>query len=717
MAIKTKLSIDGEAEYRRQITNITTAAKSLDAQMKAVTSSFDKNTSAEEKAAKQTEILTQKQAAQQRAVELYKSQLEQANAELQEYAAKLEEATQSEGENSEAAQKARKNLEQYQAEVDKLKTNLANAETELNKTSSAIEEVGNEEDKASESTSRFGDVLKANLISEAVVAGVKALSSAMKEVAKAAFEFGKEVVTSYADFEQLEGGVKKIFGDDYQAVLDNAAEAFKTVGISANEYMETVTSFSASLISSLGGDTAKATEVADLALRDMADNANTYGTDLSSIQNAYQGFAKQTYTMLDNLKLGYGGTKSEMERLLKDANEYNKQMGRNTDYQLENYADIIMAIHDIQEQQGIMGTTEAEAAKTVSGSINTMKAAYKNFVTELGKSNANIDTAFNNLKTSFENVVTNIQPIIQRLIDYIPQISALIIPAISGMVPDLVAGIGEMLAQLVAALIPVLPVLIPAVVEAVSTICDALIDNIDMLVEASIDLILALNNGMITALPKLIAAVPKIIKAFVDAIVAKLPDIIQTGVGLVQAFIEGIIQSIGAVLESVAQIGRGIYESLGTLANGAYSWGQDMITNFANGITNAMYNLLNTVINLANRIRSYLHFSEPDKGPLSDFNTYAPDMMKTFAKGVIDNTYRVENAVSYAAGAMSNAMGGASATPTVQATVDRGSIAALSSGPNNITIEFTGNLAQLGRILQPVIAEEGNRRGISLVNA
>lgn len=231
------------------------------------------------------------------------------------------------------------------------------------------------------------------------------------EVAKKIGEVGKQALDAYASYEQLSGGVNKLFGDAASTVEQNASRAFETAGMSANEYMETVTGFSASLIQSVGGDTERAAEQADKAIRDMSDNANTFGTDISSIQNAYQGFAKGNFTMLDNLKLGYGGTKEEMERLLADAEAIS-----GVHYDLDNYSDVVDAIHTIQEEQHIAGTTAMEAAGTVEGSTSMMKASWSNFLTELGKEDADLDRVTQELVDSVVTAATNAVKVLGRIV-------------------------------------------------------------------------------------------------------------------------------------------------------------------------------------------------------------------------------------------------------------------------------------------------------------
>ena len=292
--------------------------------------------------------------------------------------------------------------------------------------------------------------------------GVKAVSGTLGGLAKtvagvaasitaafgaAAIAITKQAVDAYADYEQLIGGVETLFKDAADQVTGYAENAFYTVGISANEYMETVTSFSASLISSLAGDTAKAAEVADMALTDMADNANKMGTPLESIKTAYQGFAKQNYTMLDNLKLGYGGTKTEMERLLKDA-----QKLTGVKYNINNLSDVYSAIHAIQEELGIAGTTAKEAEKTITGSANMTKAAWKNVLTALA-GGGDLDKAINNLVYSVSKYFDNIVPVVERSLEGIgvliekiaPQLVETVAAALIRALPSLINAVYQML--------------------------------------------------------------------------------------------------------------------------------------------------------------------------------------------------------------------------------------------------------------------------------
>ena len=269
---------------------------------------------------------------------------------------------------------------------------------------------------------------------------------------KKIYDFGKAVVSSYADYEQLVGGVETLFKDSADKVMEYANRAFQTAGMSANEYMQNVTSFSASLISSLGGDTDKAADVANMALVSMSDNANKMGSSLESVTMAFQGFAKGQYMLLDNLKLGYGGTKTEMQRLLKDAEAYLATQGKTAKFSIDNLADVYTAIDAIQQKLGIAGTTMAEAEKTISGSIGMVKASWSNLMTAMA-GGGDMDRAVNNFVYSFEKAVANLRPVIERTLmgvgqaiqKTLPMLVETVVVALVQQIPNLVVAVYQMI--------------------------------------------------------------------------------------------------------------------------------------------------------------------------------------------------------------------------------------------------------------------------------
>ncbi|SJZ93458.1 hypothetical protein SAMN02745116_01874 [Pilibacter termitis] len=386
-----KIGIEGEREFKNSLRDINQSFKVLGSEMKLVSSEFDKNDKSIHALSSRNEVLN-------KSIDTQKEKI----ATLQNA---LKNASDSFGEND-------KRTQNWAIQLNNAKAQLNSMEREVASNEKAIESMGTEEEDATKQTDKLGNELK-DTADEAeksgskfdklggVLKGVGVTMGAFAVAAGAvAVKLGKEVVSAYSDYEQLVGGVDTLFGDASKTVQKSADNAFKTAGMSANEYMETVTGFSASLIASLDGDTKKAAGVADQAITDMSDNANKMGTDITSIQNAYQGFAKQNYGMLDNLKLGYGGTKTEMERLLADAE---KITGKK--YDLSNFADVTEAIHAIQTQMGITGTTAKEATETIGGSIQGLQSSIGNLMAGLGNANADIGMLIGNVVEAFQNVI------------------------------------------------------------------------------------------------------------------------------------------------------------------------------------------------------------------------------------------------------------------------------------------------------------------------
>lgn len=541
---------------------------------------------------------------------------------------------------------------------------------------------------ASSFGSAFSTGLKA--VGGAALAAVGVASAGVAKLTSAAY-------SSYADYEQLVGGVEVLFGDTADEVMANAANAFSTAGLSANDYMETVTGFAASLVSSLGDEADQAANYADTAITDMADNANRMGTSMESIMNAYQGFAKGQFNMLDNLKLGYGGTQAEMERLLRDA----EQMAGLVEgtFDLNNFADVTEAIHIVQENLGIAGATAEEAGSTISGSAASMKAAWDNLVTGLANPDADLGTLIQNVvetgATALDNMIPTVLNALSGITEALPmiipvitqnipllvqQVLPLLVQAVKSLLEGLVAALPELINVIVAilpdmfmmlvntilAMLPTLidlaldlvlaladgitqalPELIPAVVDVVLTIVDKLTDP-DMLVQlidAALKLIIALAEGLIKALPQLVAKAPEIIKNLLTALVQAAPMILEAGMELIFQLIEGVLMVIGQLVTIGSDMVNSVKDGFMEKVEAAKTWGKDMIDNFISGIKEKWEKLKSTVTDLASTIKSLLGFSEPEAGPLSNFHTFAPDMMELFSKGIRDNLGLVTGAI------------------------------------------------------------------------
>lgn len=499
-------------------------------------------------------------------------------------------------------------------------------------------------DETGKKTSDLGEKIKNGLaaVGKAAVVGVTAAATAIGTI-------GTKAIQAYADYEQLVGGVETLFGtsaesaEEYAAqtgeavddvrmkwaslsraqniIMYRAQNAFKTAGLSANEYMETVTSFAAALVSSMGGDTEAAAQRADLAITDMADNANKMGSSMESIQNAYQGFAKQNYSMLDNLKLGYGGTAKEMYRLLSDAKEidetFDAVFSLDEKGHLEaNYSDIVQAIHIVQTEMGITGTTAKEAASTIQGSFGMVKAAWQNLVTGLADPDQDLGTLVGNFTDSIvvagNNLIPRIQELLPRIVeavsalmgtvstqlpgilgstlpsliegaanlvtglmsalpeiltvlgDIAPTAIGILVPAIVELLPEIIQTGIDVVISLVQGITETLPELIPAATEAIIKIAETLTDpgNLGNLVDAALEIILALADGIIDAVPRLLEVAPKIITNLITALTENFPKIIESGEKLVKSLIDGLIKSIPQLVAAAPKLIIGIVQGI-----------------------------------------------------------------------------------------------------------------------------------------------------------
>lgn len=561
--------------------------------------------------------------------------------------------------------------------------------------------------------SGFGSTIKKGfaLAAKAGVATISAAAAGIGVIVKSS-------ASAYADYEQNIGGIETLFKDNADTVVKYASEAYKTAGISANDYMQNVTSFSASLLQGLGGDTAQAAEIANEAMVDMSDNANKMGTDISSIQNAYQGFAKQNYTMLDNLKLGYGGTAAEMARLINDSGVLGDSI--KVDEKTVNsvsFDKMIEAIHKVQTDLDITGTTSKEAATTVSGSLGSVKAAWSNLMAGMGDKNADLKNLIKEMVSTVKTFAKNILPVIKQALSGVttliselaPDIAAELPQLVSDLLPQLIEAGTQIFQALVKGISDNIGTITQAAITAVTTIATALIQNTAPLVQALATIITTIAQALPTILPDLINAVVEQIPTVIQAVLECLPAIIDGAIQIVTALAEALVDNIDLIIEGAVQIIDALAMSLsdsdtaaklaesagkiiGTLTmellknlpdilagglliavelikgiaqgmvdyfspvsdalsdmlidltdwfsrkwNDFKEWGSDMIQAFIDGIKEKWQSLKDTVCDVASSVKDFLGFSEPDKGPLSNFHTFAPDMMDLFAKGIADN--------------------------------------------------------------------------------
>ena len=587
-----KIGLEGEKEFKKALTEINQSFKVLGSEMKLVESQFSKNDDSADALAARHKVLTEQVEAQRKKVEMLKQAL--AN------------AAESFGENDRRTQAWQIQLNNAQAALNGMERELSDNEEAMDRLGKEMDDTGDSADDLEEELDDAGDAADdsegkfSKLGGTLKTVGV-AMGACVAAAAAAAVSLGKAVIEAYGEYEQLVGGVDTLFQESSGKLQEYAANAYKTAGMSANDYMSTVTSFSASLIQSLGGDTEAAVKYADMAITDMADNANKMGTDIGLIQNAYQGFAKQNYTMLDNLKLGYGGTKTEMERLLADATAIS-----GIEYDISSYADVVSAIHVIQESMGVAGATAAEAEHTIEGSLNSMKAAVANLVVGFGDADADIEQLCNNVVDAFQDVLTNITPIIENIISALPTALNALLETVGELLPTLLETVVDLFSQVLNTLLTLLPELIPVVIEALLTIVNTLIENLPLLVEAAIQIVMSLvqgigqalptlipaaiqaiitivqslidslpmildaalqlitglADGLLAAIPVLIAALPEIILSIINFILDAIPQIIETGIQLLTSLVAALPEIITAIVEAIPQIISGIIEAV-----------------------------------------------------------------------------------------------------------------------------------------------------------
>ena len=491
--------------------------------------------------------------------------------------------------------------------------------------------------------------------------------------------------SSYAEIEQLRGGVKKLFGDeDAKTVIDNANKAFSTAGMSAQQYMDQVTSFSAALVGSLGGDTAEAANRADVAMRAISDNFNTFGGDIQNVQNAFQGFAKQNYTMLDNLKLGYGGTKTEMERLIADANDYAKTIGQAGNLSIDSFADVVTAIDLVQQKQGIAGTTFKEAASTVSGSMGSVKAAWENLVAgfsdpeaDLGQLMSNVvdnaEVAFENLLPVFERALEGIGTFIEEMgpviAEKLPGIVDTVLPTAINAAVSLVGSLAATLPNLAETLVNTLrdaiitygPGLLEAGKNVVQSIGSGIVQNapaamdainsvLDNVIQAATDLlpgflnqgveaIVNMANGLLEGAPNAITNMGEILNKVVDAALAAIPAVLEAGVQLIVGLAQGLIQNAPEIVAAITQVLANLLTTIAEHLPQILQKGVELIGQFAAGIIQAMPDVIAGIQQIDNNITETL------AGLASKAIEWGLDLIKGFAKGIMSGVKFVTDAV------------------------------------------------------------------------
>ena len=448
--------------------------------------------------------------------------------------------------------------------AEDLGKDLDDAKADADKLGESLDDIG-------QKGSLLGDIFKGNLLANFATKGLEAAADAAAALVGTVKNVASSALDSYSAYQQLTGGVETLFGASSSTVMNYANNAYKTAGMSANAYMETVTSFSASLLQGLGGDTAEAARIADLAVTDMADNANKMGTSMQSIQDAYQGFAKQNYTMLDNLKLGYGGTQEEMIRLINDSGVLEQEISSLDGISFDT---MISAIHAIQEQMGITGTTALEAGTTIEGSVNSVKASWENLLTGMADPDADLGALMENFSTSLTGALNNIIPQVITIFQNLG-------PVISGVLPTL-------------------------------------FENSVGLVEAATSIIRGIADGLVAAAPILGEQAPAIIAALVQALIAAVGAALEVGVALIEAVITGVQNSVSALLgaagdlvgqvidvfrDEFSAVGGAIGDSLSEAADAINDWAQDITGRAVDAAAGFVSNIVSGLSGTASSVR------------------------------------------------------------------------------------------------------------------
>lgn len=443
------------------------------------------------------------------------------------------------------------------------------------------------DDQASSKVGSITDKIGGGLKTAAKI-GVKAITAASSAIVG----LTGLAIKNYAEYEQLVGGVQTLFGASADRLMGYAEEAYMTAGMSANQYMEIATSFSASLLQSLEGDTKAAADYADMAMQDMADNANKMGTSIDVIQQTYQSLARGNFAMLDNLKLGYGGTKAEMERLIADAAKLDDSVKAND----MSFGNIVKALHVVQEEMGITGTTLDEARKTISGSLMMTQAAWSNLVTGIADDNADFEQlidnfvesagfALNNLLPRIEVALTGVGKLIEELfpviMDRIPSI-------ITNTLPSILASAGNIVLTIVDGIRQNAPMILETAIDIVMTLVDGIIENAPMILETAVNIIITLANGIAQALPELVPAIADLILYLVEVITRPetLSALFDAAYAIVVALAEGLIKSVPTLLKAGVNLVRGVVNAVKSQIGSMAKVGANLVEGLWRGVSN-----------------------------------------------------------------------------------------------------------------------------------
>ena len=507
-------------------------------------------------------------------------------------------------------------------------------------------EYNDELDKSEEKASSFGDKLKSG-VSLGAKAGVAALGSMAVAAGKVAYDIGKSAMESYSNYEQLSGGIQKLYGDASDAMLKYAQQGYLTSGKSANEYMATATGFSAALIKSLNGDTQKAAEITDVAMRAISDNVNTFGSDASAVESAISGLSRQNYTMLDNLKLGYAGSAQGMLELINDSGVLGKTLTNTSELANVGFDQMIEAIQAVQEQQGIAGATAKEAMSTIEGSATATKAAWENVITAIGSGEGIADATSGLLGAIFgenegEGLINQILPRIETIMEgissFLVEASPLILEALANVV-------GIVAETMPGTIMTIIPVLFQAASTIISTLFGYIMDNLPTFMSAGIQLIQNIANGLSANLPAVLQSGVRMLTQLLSTIVSYLPQLLAVGIQLIGSLVNGIVQSVPSVLSGMGEIISAAWNAITS-----FDWlslGKSIIDGIVNGITQFGSSLITSVLDMAkgafSAIKSFFGINSPSRLMRDEIGKFIP---KGLALGIEANADSVTDAMN-----------------------------------------------------------------------
>ena len=665
-SIGPKIGIEGEANYKKAMDAIIQQAKTLDAQYKAVSKTFDENADAEENVTKKNKILQEAIDNNKKKIELLRSQVEK--------------ATEKYGDNATETNKLKEALykaEGKEADLEKQQKNLTDATEEGTE---AVEQTTDKWDKFKEVAGKVGE----------------AFGAAVVAIGAAAVGLGKAVVDSYGELEQNLGGAEAVYGKYADDIVKVSQDAYKTMGVSQSDYLASANK-TAALFQGSGVTQQRSLELTTQAMQRAADMASVMGIDTDEALNAITGAAKGNYTMMDNLGVAMNATTLQA---------YAVSQGMTTAFasmtQAEK-AELAMQ-YFFENTTQYAGNFEREATQTISGSFGMLSASVDTFVAGLGDQNADIGALTQNVIDSFVAVVDNVTPVLQNLIKAVPDAAQTIVDAVGEILPDLLTVAVDVFNSVLQMLIDTLPELIPVVIDAIGLIVTTIIDNLPAIINGALEIILALANGIgdalptlipaivdciltivdnltkpdsismiidaaikimegliygiLAAIPELIERVPDIIIQFVGAILENLPKLLESGAKMLMEIIAGILKALPEIVKAVGKLIVAIKDAL--FGNGGEkfkNWGSDMINGIVKGIKNSIGKVKEAAQSVANTISGWLHFSVPDKGPLRQVPKWMPDMIDTMVKGIQNGEKRLDSAMYDMTLGMAGSMG------------------------------------------------------------